>query len=765
MMQAIPRRIEGQRGHRLTERSASRRSHALVRVALVLCVLLVLWSAALAASPAAESNAEDLHPLRPADTTSPQATLQGFQEHMREVVRGWHARLPPADLDRVISKALDALDLSGLPPSERVDQGAERAIILLDILGRIELPPLAEIPDAAAVEASALHRWTIPDTEITIARTEEGPEAGRFQFTWPTVQQLPAFYELANRLPPKRDSLAGFYEEWSYAPGPWVPSGWTTNLPEFAYVVVWHQRLWQWLAAFAALALTAAVIVLAYRVARKIDRARGDGGRTGHFARLVATVFTIALLQLATRLLDDAVNLTGQRLFVVNGALRVVLYVAVGWLILFGLDALGAAVIRLRDSRPSSIDAHLVRVVGRLLAIVTVVCLIVWVAESFGIPATPLIASLGVGGLAIALAVRPTLENVIGGLILFADKPVRVGDFCQYGDAVGTVEEIGLRSTRIRSLERSTVTIPNAEFSHMQLDNFSKRDLRLLNIVLQLRYETTAEQMRWILATLRELLLGHPMVIPEPARVRLVDFGAYSKNVEMFAYLRCQDQDAFLAIKEDLLLRIEDVIEQGGSGFAFPSQTAYFARDGGLDAERRDAAQAQVGQWRARGRLPFPDFEANERDRLKDVLDYPPRGSPHYEPPRPAVEREVARVSSTFAVEDLADLPALVAKLRGGNALAQHLSIQLSAETQELLSRYEGGADAALKKALVRELNAVIRGPSLYDEDRFDKVDLAPETEALLGRAPEGEDLRRLNLLLLQDAYPAELSRRKVVAR
>jgi len=400
----------------------------------------------------------------------------------------------------------------------------------------------------------------------------------------------------------------------------------------------------------------------------------------------------------------------------------------------------------------------------RLLAICTVISLAVWVAHSFGVPVAPLLASLGVGGLAIALAVRPTLENVIGGFILFADKPVRVGDFCRYGDAIGTVEEIGLRSTKIRSLERTTITVPNAEFSQMKLDNFAKRDLRLLRTVLQLRYETTPEQMRWILAKLRELLLGHPMVAPEPARVRFVGFGAYSKDVEIFAYLRCQDQDTFLAIQEDILLRVGDIVFEGGSGFAFPSQTTYFSRDGGLEKNRKDEAEAQVGLWRTRRRLPFPEFEEHERERLKDLLDYPPKGSPHYEPPRSAVERQRAVASSTFAVEDLADLPSFVAKLQVGSPLAEHLFSQFSADTRTLLSNYEGGADAELTEALVRDLNALVCGPGLYKEKRFEQVDLGGETEELLKRAPEGEDLQRLNRLLLQDAYPSELSRRKAMA-
>lgn len=542
-----------------------------------------------------------------------------------------------------------------------------------------------------------------------------------------------------------------------------MPSGWTTNLPAFAYLVVWHQTVWQWLAAYATVGLTVIVILLVYHLARRIDRIPSIDRSHGHLTRLAVTIAAIALLEFATRVLDDAVNLTGRRLFLMNGVLNVALYSAVGWTIILGLEALGAAVIRLCEARPGSINAALVRVVIRLLAISTVISLAVWVAHAFGVPVTPLLASLGVGSLAIALAVRPTLENVIGGFILFADKPVRVGDFCRYGDEIGTVEEIGLRSTKIRSLERSIVTIPNAEFSQMKLDNFAKRDLRLLRTVLQLRYETTPEQMRWILAKLRELLLGHPMVTPEPARVRFVDFGAYSKNVEIFAYLRCQDHNVFLAIKEDILLRVRDIVLAGGSGFALPSQTTYFSRDGGLEEKRKDTAETQVGLWRARGRLPFPEFEEHERDRLRDVLDYPPKGSPHYEPSRSAVERQRAMESSIFAVEDLVDLPSFVAKLRAGSPLAEHLFSQFSAETGTLFSNYGGGADAHLTEALVRELNAVVCGPPVYEEKRFDRVDLSPETRELLEREPEGEDLQRLNRLLLQDAYPSELSRRKVM--
>ena len=184
------------------------------------------------------------------------------------------------------------------------------------------------------------------------------------------------------------------------------------------------------------------------------------------------------------------------------------------------------------------VDAALLRVVFRLVSVVVLAYLGIYAAEAVGIPIAPLVAGLGVGGLAIALAIRPTLENIIGGLTLFADRPVRVGDFCRYGDEIGTVEQIGLRSTRIRSLERTIVTVPNAEFSQMKLDNFAARDIRLLKTILQLRYETTPDQLRYVLAELRKLLLGHPKVTPAPARVRFVGYGAYSLDLEIFAYLQ-----------------------------------------------------------------------------------------------------------------------------------------------------------------------------------------------------------------------------------
>jgi MscS family membrane protein len=195
---------------------------------------------------------------------------------------------------------------------------------------------------------------------------------------------------------------------------------------------------------------------------------------------------------------------------------------------------------------------------------------------------TGLLAGLGVGGLAVALAAQKTIENLFGGVSLVADRPIQVGEICRFGDRVGTIEAIGLRSTRIRTLDRTVVTIPNAEFSALQLENYSARDRIWLKLTLGLRYETSPAQLRQVLDALRKLLRDHPRVDPDPARVRFIDFGAYSLDLELFAYVQTSDFNEYLAIREEILLSIMDAVEACGTGFAFPSQTIYGARDGGL---------------------------------------------------------------------------------------------------------------------------------------------------------------------------------------
>jgi small-conductance mechanosensitive channel len=272
-------------------------------------------------------------------------------------------------------------------------------------------------------------------------------------------------------------------------------------------------------------------------------------------------------------------------------------------------------------------EAVLTSLVFGVLRILVIIAGVFLVAEIWSVSYTSVLAGLGIGGLAVALAAQPTLQNMIAGFTLFADSPLSVGDFCRYGDKLGTVEEIGLRSTRIRSRDRTVVSIPNSAFADMQLENFTKRDRILIHATINLRYETTADQLRFVLAELRRLLIAHPKIHPDPARVRFFGFGSHSLDLEVFAYVCTSDYDEYLAIREDVYLRMMELVLKSGTGFAFPSQVNYLTRDHGIDASLTREAEAAVAEWREKSRLPFPDFAPAEIRQHDGRLDYPPKGS------------------------------------------------------------------------------------------------------------------------------------------
>jgi MscS family membrane protein len=301
--------------------------------------------------------------------------------------------------------------------------------------------------------------------------------------------------------------------------------------------------------------------------------------------------------------------------------------IAATWLV-FRLIDIGVLRLRARaESRgnPSLLPA--LKPFQRIAKVLVVAIGVLVVLAGLGVNITAAMAGLGVGGIAIALAAQKSLENLLGGINLFADQPVRVGDFFRYGDQVGVVEEIGLRSTRVRTLDRTVVTIPNAEFSNLRLESYARRDQMRLWTVIGVRYETTPDQLRYLLARLRELLLAHPRVTDDPARVRLVGFGAYSLDLEVFAYVDTSDWSEFLAIREDLYLRFIDAIHEAGTSFAFPSSVTYVGRDSGWNEQEAKQAEERVAAWREKGELPFPDFPDEARQRVRNNLDWPPSGS------------------------------------------------------------------------------------------------------------------------------------------
>jgi MscS family membrane protein len=245
------------------------------------------------------------------------------------------------------------------------------------------------------------------------------------------------------------------------------------------------------------------------------------------------------------------------------------------------------------------------------------------VLGSLGFNMSTALAGLGIGGLAIGFGAQQTIANLFGGVSVLGDEVIRVGDVCRFGDRTGVVEDIGLRSTRVRTDDRTLLAIPNGTVATINVENLSRRDKILFKTSLALRSDSKADHVRYVLAETRRLLYSHPKVESDSVRVRLTDIAGSSLSVEVFSYILTRDYNEYAAVKEDLLLRMLDIVEDSGGSLAMPSQTLYIARDSGLTKEKAENAAKKIAELRDGKKLPFPDFHKEDISSFKGSIDYP----------------------------------------------------------------------------------------------------------------------------------------------
>jgi MscS family membrane protein len=250
---------------------------------------------------------------------------------------------------------------------------------------------------------------------------------------------------------------------------------------------------------------------------------------------------------------------------------------AVVWLLILLNGAIEEYIRRRVRRTDLTAAASLLHVMRRGMDVLVVFGGLIAILRHFDIDPTPALAGLGVGGIAVALAAQKTLENVIAGASLIFDQAVRVGDSLKMGDVIGTVDHIGLRSTRIRTLDRTIVSIPNSQIANASLESLSERDKYWFHPIVGLRYETTPQQVHAVVDGIRRLLDQHRSVDTESVRVRFFRLGSSSLDVEVFAYVFARDWNHFLEIQEQLLFSVTETVEKSGTAIAFPSQTMYVA--------------------------------------------------------------------------------------------------------------------------------------------------------------------------------------------
>jgi MscS family membrane protein len=578
------------------------------------------------------------NPLEPADTSSPQATLKSFIDNMNALYRAYKAEgsgesgkgAQRAHLDR----AVRCLDLSKVPSRALEETENQAAVLLMEVFDRIKIPPYETIPGAAEVKKDKISRWTIPNTEITIARVEKGPRKGEFLFTPDTVSRARSFYDRVSHLPYKDGTvLEDAYNLYLQSPGPAIPISWVLAMPSWLKALVLGQPVWKWLALLVILLLLLAGLALAFRVG-VVKRPKDEA--VSFRRRLIFPLGALCVTYLAASALAQLRPMQ-EVVLLASVVSTLLIAVSLAWLIGIVNNALAEVIIRLPQINAREIDAQMVRIAFRLLTLAAFVGIVVVTADSLGIPLTPVLAGLGVGGVAVALAAQNSIENLLGGVNLFMDRPAHVGDFCRFGDKMGTIEEIGLRSTRVRTLDDTVISIPNAAFSKMELENYSRRRKVWYHPRLQLEKTSSADQVRFVLVEVRRMLYSHPRVDPDPARIRFAEFGPSSLELDVFAYVTVTDFGEYLEIAEDLNLRIMEILARGGLRLAVPAQRTLVEPGLHPHPELAQQTEMQVQYWKENYQLYLPSFPEEVVSQLRASLEYPPRGAPSVDPqPAPA---------------------------------------------------------------------------------------------------------------------------------
>jgi MscS family membrane protein len=505
--------------------------------------------------------------------------------------------------------AADYLQMSAARRQSQGPELAEKLKLLMDRAFVGSMRRISTRPEGN-LEYGTLDQQTIgifsngdPDVPVILVRTGD-PNSGRiWLFSSETLSKVPELY----------DNVEAHQVE--------------NKLPQsLVRNVFLGMPLWQWLALFAAIPVAFAIgwaVVLLLAIPRRLWLKFRNRPNLHSYSRMSRPLL-VTFSALAHRVIAAYLGLPLLPRLYYYRIIGVLISIGFFW---FLLRATSLTMQRLRMGAITAgrIGTGTLMVLGqRLLTALVLVLAVLAMLAILGFNLTTVLAGLGIGGIAIAFAAQKTLENLFGGISVLADEVIRVGDYCRFGDRTGTVEDISLRSTRVRTDARTQLSIPNGALATMNIENFTRRDKILFNPALAIRYETTADQLRYLLAEVRRMLYEHPKVESDTAYIRFANFDNSALRLEIFSYVLTRDANEFNAIREDLLLRIIDVVEKSGSAFAFPSQTIYFSRDSGLDQEKSATAGQQVQQWRNQNQLPFPDFAPADKSAFRGSIVYPP---------------------------------------------------------------------------------------------------------------------------------------------
>ena len=499
--------------------------------------------------------AQPLPEVRAQQLPAPSTTIPADELNRgtpRRAVRGFMQSFESGDY----STAAEYLDLSDLPPAYRNIRPSGLARQLGIVFSRevwIDAGVLSDAPEGATDD-----NLPADQDRLAVISAESGDIVLRLQRV--ELDSGVLVWKIAGSTVARTAEL---YAEFGYGP---VVEFLARNLPRVSILGVelfkWVFVLGSGLIAYALLALLAPVVAPMLVRTRALPQERALRYLRGPVALVLAILVANAVL------FELGLGIAARG----YAAGHTVPIVAVTWLILATLNVVRDGVVA--SLRQQHRDAAVViqrPIFGAMKIVVVITACVTWL-DNVGYNITTLLASLGVGGIAMALALQKPLEDVFAAFTLYNQQPVRIGDFCRFGDKLGMIEEIGLRTTRIRTLSNTRISVPNAKIASEYLENLSDRSTILFNPILRIRIDTTPDTVQRVLDDLRAMLAEHEKVAPTGLRVRFVRIGPDALELEIFAYLNAAMWSEYLEICEDLNLKILGVVAAAGASLALPAQ-------------------------------------------------------------------------------------------------------------------------------------------------------------------------------------------------
>jgi MscS family membrane protein len=550
-----------------------------IRLGIAVCITVVFLSGRVA------TGAEDLDLHRPADTSSPQATLRGFIDSCNKIYRrvgeDQYYDRSSAELRSLGRKVVDCLDTRDLPEYAQTEFAGEVAVCLKEILDRVEISPFEQIPDADSIEAAggmeSLSSYRIPGTRITIARVEEGPQRHEYLFTRGTVARAVEYYEDMKYLPYRTtgpETSEGLHRWYVSAPGDPLVATIVNRLPEWTLDRKFGLTIWKWPGVLFVVLVSALLMVLAYRFQRHFGRLWRGKGLLGYWFSILFPVAAMLVPICGKYVVEHVLTVRATPLYVLSFSANLAAFLAAMVVVLGIGNRIAETIIASPQIHPQGLDAQFIRILAKLLTLVAAVIIFLEGGRNLGIPITTLLAGAGIGGLAIALAAQGTLKDLLGTMMVLLDKPYRVGERIIVKNYDGLVDEIGLRSTKIRLLTGHMVTVPNDIMAQSEIENVGRRPYIRRSSILELPSDTPVVQVRRALEIVRAAMDNHEgMKDDYPPRVFLRDLKEASIGVFFTYWYHPPNYWDYLAFSEHVNLMIMEQLEAEQIPFAAPALT------------------------------------------------------------------------------------------------------------------------------------------------------------------------------------------------